>query len=660
MFGRLPIRLQVLVAPLVVMLLCIGVAVGSVLLLRAQGEAFREVVGGAFDTASTASRVSLAVAGIHSDVIRHIDLVGAQQSKESLVELREQLPRRFDVVESMLHSIETNAGSVVDADRLHAIGELLAVYRVVATRVTQMQALNPTLVSSLVAHYSQLNSYLGELSAIATREAKRKQERTEAFVARSVSILMGVVAASLALGLLATWLIGRAISTPLTDMTRVMSRLAQGDYEISVPAMERRDEVGSMAQAVEVFRQASQRLSQHDAELAQMVEHLAVMRDQAAEASRAKSAFLASMSHELRTPLNAILGYAQILKWNQGLTDKQLTGLNTIEQAGQHLLALIDEVLDLSKIEAGRLELHNTPVQLAPFLDGIVNIIRVRVEQRGVRFLYQSAGLPAAALADERRLRQVLLNLLGNAAKFTDQGEVCLLVSAEPEGEGHVRVRFEVQDSGVGISEADLRALFQAFQQVGDTQRRRGGTGLGLAISRQLVRHMGGDIHVTSEPGRGSLFWFELVLPLVPAETAKPPERVAVGYEGERKTVLVVDDVPQNRTLLIDMLRPLGFSVVEAQDGRDGLERAKALQPDLILMDNVMPVMDGLEATRRLREVPALQGVPVFSISASAGIDGPQRALEAGANAFLTKPFRAAQLLELMEQHMRIRFIHRG
>jgi len=308
-------------------------------------------------------------------------------------------------------------------------------------------------------------------------------------------------------------------------MTGVMSRLAQGEYEIRVPAMERRDEVGSMARAVEVFRVASQRLQQHEAELAQMVGRLADARDQAAEASRAKSEFLASMSHELRTPLNAILGYAQILQWDQHLSERQTTGLTTIEQAGQHLLALIDEILDLSKIEAGRLELHMSPVELAPFLQGIGNIIRVRVEQKGVHFVHRTGELPVTVLADERRLRQVLLNLLGNAAKFTDQGEVSLHAQALVVSDGSARLRFEVRDSGIGIKAEDQRTLLQPFQQVGDLQRRRGGTGLGLAISRQLVRHMGGDIQVDSEPGRGSRFWFELVLPTVQAAAAPVAEQ---------------------------------------------------------------------------------------------------------------------------------------
>jgi CheY-like chemotaxis protein len=250
----------------------------------------------------------------------------------------------------------------------------------------------------------------------------------------------------------------------------------------------------------------------------------------------------------------------------------------------------------------------------------------------------------------------VLLNLLGNAAKFTDRGEVRLAARATQVGDQWATLRFEVRDTGIGIARNDVQTLFQPFQQVGDEQRRRGGTGLGLAISRQLVRHMGGDIEVRSTPGAGSTFSFELTLPLVQREAAPAPERIVIGYEGARKTVLVIDDVTLNRELLMDMLRPLGFDTVEARDGLEGLERAQALLPNLILMDNLMPVMDGLEATRRLRKLPTLKDVPVIAISASAAADGEERALQAGASAFLKKPFRANQLLTLIEQLLGLRF----
>jgi signal transduction histidine kinase/ActR/RegA family two-component response regulator len=653
--SRVSIKLKVLLAPLAVMLLFIGLSAGAISLLRSQGEAFREVVGAAFDAATATSRMSLAVAGIHSDIIRHLELGGTRQNTESLKELHDALGGRFDRVEAMMQSIETNAPAI-DRDLLHDLADVLAVYRIVAARVTQSPESNPTQVSSLMAHYSQLDGHMGRLAELTIRAAKERQQRTEAFVERTVTILIAAVAFTFAVGLLATWLIGRAISRPLMEMTGVMSRLANGDFDIVVPAMGRHDEVGAMAGAVEVFRQASIRLHERETELAHTVEHLALMRDQAAEASRAKSEFLASMSHELRTPLNAVLGYAQLLQWDPGLSPKQTNGLSTIEKSGQHLLTLIDDILDLAKIEAGKLELHAAPLDLSNFLQGIVDIIKVRAQQKGLRFDYSTSGLPAMVEADEKQLRQVLLNLLGNAAKFTDEGAVCLRVQGRPDEGDRVLLRFDVEDSGLGIAADDLKTLFQPFQQVGAQERRRGGTGLGLAISRQLLRLMGSDIDVQSEPGRGSRFGFELQLPVAHARATVTADRVTTGYDGERKKVLVIDDVAENRAMLIDMLRPLGFLTYEARDGREGVERAMTLRPDVILMDNVMPVMNGLEATRRLRDLPELRHVPVIAISASATRSDKDRAVEAGATDFLPKPFRATQLLALFERYLGIRF----
>jgi CheY-like chemotaxis protein len=382
--------------------------------------------------------------------------------------------------------------------------------------------------------------------------------------------------------------------------------------------------------------------------------------ERAAHGRLAKSSFLASMSHELRTPLNAILGYAQLLKWEQGLTEKQRTGLNTIEQSGQHLLALIDEVLDLSRIEAGKLELRPAPLELAPFVRAIADIIRVRLELKGLQFDCETSDLPAVVLADEKQLRQILLNLLGNAAKFTDRGQVKLRLTAQPDrGAGVATVRFAVEDTGIGIKPEQLKGLFHPFEQLADPSRRRGGSGLGLAISRQLVRLMGSDIEVASEPGQGSRFWFDLRLPIAqPAPTQQRP-RLFTGYEGPRKKILIVDDIIENRQVLAGLLRPLDFVLFEAEDGRQGLERALALNPDAVLMDNVMPVMDGLEATRQMRQVAALREVPIIAISASAGRKDEEAAYAAGANAFLSKPFRTDDLLALLERHLGVRFVER-
>jgi signal transduction histidine kinase/CheY-like chemotaxis protein len=367
--------------------------------------------------------------------------------------------------------------------------------------------------------------------------------------------------------------------------------------------------------------------------------------------ARQRSNFLAQMSHELRTPLNAIIGYAQLLKRDRHLlNDRQAAGLATIQESGQHLLTLINDILDLARVEAGRMVLYPAAVHLGAFLQVVVDIMRVKAEEKGLAFEYALApDVPAAVTVDETRLRQVLLNLLGNAVKFTDRGTVSLRVSRVPSAvgdESDVRLRFDVADTGIGMSAQQLGRLFQPFEQVADMPRRAGGTGLGLAISQQLVRLMGGNIDVASEPGKGSAFWFELAAPVATGSPANGPSQgTIVNYEGERKRVLIVDDVPQNRAMLVDLLQSVGFVVAAAENGLECLVLLDSFKPDLIVMDVMMPVIDGNETTRRIRQMPAWTRVPVIAVTAGATRDDEARCREAGADAFVPKPVEHDVLL---------------
>lgn len=377
------------------------------------------------------------------------------------------------------------------------------------------------------------------------------------------------------------------------------------------------------------------------------------------EANSAKRDFLANMSHELRTPLNAVLGYAQLLKREPGLNERQTQGLKTIEQSGQHLLLLISDLLDLTKIEAGKLELHPDTLSLATFLEVVGDIIHVRAEEKGLGFLQTSPANLPPVVTDAQRLRQILLNLLGNAVKFTDRGQVSLEVTALPAPKGNARLRFEVRDSGVGIAPEQQDIIFLPFEQVGDKQLRVGGTGLGLSISRRLVHLMGGEINVESQPGKGSRFWFELELPLA-AEDAAPASVATMninGYQGERKHLLVVDDTVPNRALLLDLLSPLGFSLSEASNGQEALAQAHAHAPDLVLTDLVMPVMGGVELIRQLRRTPGFEHVPIIVISASATEQDQTNSQLAGANAFLLKPIEHSMLLQEIGKMLQISWI---
>ena len=365
-------------------------------------------------------------------------------------------------------------------------------------------------------------------------------------------------------------------------------------------------------------------------------------------ASRAKSDFLARMSHELRTPLNAILGFAQILRRESGLGAHAHTGLAAIQSSGEHLLQLIVDLLDLSRVEAGRLTLDARPTQLAAVLDGAQAIIRVRAQEKALSFVVEIAGaLPRVVQVDELRLRQVLLNLLGNAVKFTDRGEVRLRVSASDHDAAQATVRFEVSDTGVGIAANELPRLFQPFEQVGERERRAAGSGLGLAISQQIVQLMGSSIQVESRPGAGTRFWFELSLPVLEAAAGEAQGLAALpsGYAGARRRILVADDDALSRLMMVELLRERGFEITEAKDGAQALTMAITRPPDLLLIDANMPVLDGLQTMQRLRRRPALAHTKMICVSASAADSTQRGARAAGADAFITKPVDIDRLL---------------
>jgi signal transduction histidine kinase/DNA-binding response OmpR family regulator len=393
---------------------------------------------------------------------------------------------------------------------------------------------------------------------------------------------------------------------------------------------------------------AEQDLRDSESHLAGQSMELSIARDSAEAASRAKSMFLANMSHELRTPLNAILGYAQLLKRDNALTKWQFEATDTIQQSGEHLLMLIVDILDLSKIEAGKIELQVAPVDVTTFLQGIRNIIRIKADEKALDFRCHFApGLPEVVLTDQQRLRQILLNLLSNAVKFTDHGSVDLEVKLVSQSQGMAHFLFEVRDTGTGIANDALGKIFQPFEQVGDEKHRAGGTGLGLAISRQLVRLMGSDIRVESALGQGSTFSFDLRALLADSARTVPAITGRVtGYEGTRKRVLVADDIEANRTVLAQTLVSWGFDVIQAVNGLEAVTLAGAASPDLILMDIRMPVMNGVEAMLQIQQNPNLSMVPIIAVSAGVTQDEQAACANAGAQSFLAKPIETSSLLQ--------------
>jgi len=500
------------------------------------------------------------------------------------------------------------------------------------------------------------------LGYVRVLQSKATLHRTQA----NVFLVNLAVALSFALVFLIAvrWLAVR-LTRPLAELSSAMERAERGEADVRAGVGGPRD-IAAMAHT---FNRMIAVLQEREVELARHRDHLEdLVRERTAElseskeraeiANQAKTEFLARMSHELRTPLNAILGYAQILKMDEGLTPRQSTGLDTIHSSGEHLLTLIVDILDLSRIEAGKAELYPAPLELRPFLRGMADIIRIKADEKRLGFgLDLATDLPPTIVADEKRLRQIVLNLLGNAVKFPDRGDISLRVRAAAADGSGPTLRFEVHDSGIGIAEDQVEQIFQPFEQGGEVHRRFGGTGLGLAISRQLVRLMGGDIHVESRPDEGSVFWFEIPLALSDAAAAAVPQRPAPrGYHGERRSVLVVDDVPGNRAMLCDLLGSLGFHVHQAADGQAALDLLQQARCDLVLMDMAMPVLDGLETTRRIRRQPAWRELPVIAVSANASGTDKARCLAAGADAFVAKPIDRDRLLQVVGERLALQW----
>lgn len=387
---------------------------------------------------------------------------------------------------------------------------------------------------------------------------------------------------------------------------------------------------------------------------------LIVAKELADAASLAKSNFLASMSHELRTPLNGILGYAQILTRSTTLTEKEQDGVVVIRESGEHLLTLINEILDLAKIEAGKLQLKPAPTKLIPLLRGVVEICRVQAERKGLIFKTRlDEELPKQVVLDEKCLRQVLLNLLSNAVKFTKEGSVelrveCLSISVI--NEPYCRLQFSVSDTGVGMKSKEVNSLFHAFEQVGEDSNQAEGTGLGLAISQQIVKLMGHEIQVKSQAGQGSEFSFDLEVAIENDNSNhQESERGRIiGYKGKPKAILVVDDRANNRSLLSTYLEPLGFLVHEACNGQEALESTLQNKPDLIITDLNMPGLDGHGFLELLRASPQLSDIPIFIASASVETAVQNIILEQGGDEFIGKPVNFKLLLDLIQKHLNL------
>jgi signal transduction histidine kinase/CheY-like chemotaxis protein len=436
-----------------------------------------------------------------------------------------------------------------------------------------------------------------------------------------------------------------------TSYWAALAAVVYAAYRLRLRALTRRNEV---LEATVLARTSE--LADKVQALAEEERRARAAEEEARAASRAKSVFLSTMSHELRTPLNAILGFAQLLGRDRGASREQQGRVDVIQKSGEHLLGLINDVLSMAKIEAGKITVDEVPFALAGTLGATHAMMRGRADEKAVALACEIDGaLPAAVSGDEGKLRQILVNLVGNAIKFTEQGRV---VVRARWADGVATI--DVTDTGKGISRDELARLFDAFSQSESGRRAREGTGLGLAISRAFARKMGGDVSAESEPGRGSTFRVVIPLPAVVAEVAdaRPPVRGLAEGQGEIR-VLVVDDADGGRAVLRALLESIGFAVVEAANGRDAIRVHEEQRPHATFLDMHLGDVDGDEVARAIRAREATWGVrsAVLALSASAFDEERDALLSAGCDAFLTKPFRADDVLDALARHARVRYV---
>ncbi|MDW8200990.1 MAG: ATP-binding protein, partial [Cyanobacteriota bacterium SKYGB_h_bin112] len=412
------------------------------------------------------------------------------------------------------------------------------------------------------------------------------------------------------------------------------------------------------------------------AQTQQQAEDLRQAKEAADAANRAKSEFLANMSHELRTPLNAILGFAQLMAKDSTLSPEHQQYTDIINRSGEHLLKLINDILEMSKIEAGRTSLNESEFDLYALLDDLEEMLSLRATAKRLTLTFdRAADVPQYICSDESKLRQVLLNLLSNAIKFTSQGQVTMRVRVAQNGANlapnrvnldsdetasqPVTLHFEVEDTGAGIAPEEMARLFEAFTQTRTGIKASEGTGLGLPISQTFVRLMGGEITVTSQVGQGSLFAFDIQATLANAAlvaTTRYDQRQVIGLAPGQPTyrILIAEDIPTNRLLLVRLLSPLGFEIKEAENGQVALDIWRDWQPHVILMDMHMPVLDGYEATRYIKAAATSHDTVIIALTASAFEEQRRAILSAGCDDFVRKPFQACELLEKLSHHLGI------
>ncbi|MDJ0726020.1 MAG: ATP-binding protein [Prochloraceae cyanobacterium] len=464
------------------------------------------------------------------------------------------------------------------------------------------------------------------------------------------------------------FLIANRLIAPISNLTDAASAIADGQFSRAIK-IQRSDELGILANSFDrmrvylksLFQNLEKRIEQRTVQFKQAKEEAEKASKKAIAANKSKDRFLANISHELRTPLNGILGYTKLVLTEEHKLDPSHSEyLRVVEKSGIHLLTLINDILDISQTKANRIELYPHDLDLPNFLDETIDLVFMSAKQKGLNLKKEWGQLPDRVIADEKRLRQILLNLLNNAIKFTEIGQVTLRVRNIDNIQNnntlsHQKLRFEVIDTGVGIGKSELQKIFKPFEQVGDIKSRADGTGLGLSICKGLVELMGGKLQVNSKRGLGSSFWFDIVLPIpqkanqIQPKTEKNEIDIAIA-QASKNTILVVDDKKINRDLLVAILEPKGFEVLTANNGEEMLKIAADREPDLILLDLFMPVKTGFTSAKELRKNPQLKDIPVIVVTASTITKDVSSYLDC--EAVLHKPIQEDKLLSLIHKYL--------